>query len=348
MPLGLGSRELTQQTNRVYSAAGLITALFFPLNKFSETKYVDVVVTKGGRKLAPYVSPKIAGKVMRKEGGKVSTYEPPMLKPKFVTEADSILEQQSIFHGDGMEASERAVEQLLKDEEDIKSSISRTKEAQAVSLVTTGKFMAKGEGTEEEFDYGMDANNIEVLTGAALWTDTLSDPLKDLSDWRTEIFKATGKNPNAVVMGVDVEAAFSSHDKVIKAFDTRSINVGELRPAPMMDEEGNEIEGVTFVGRITKLGMDVYSYVDFVEDEDDVVQEVFLSNKLVMGRTNAGGHFAHGAITDKKELGAEVFVGEVFVKSWQENDPDDEFIMGKSRPLAIPSDIDSFKCVTAV
>ncbi len=348
MPLGLGSRELTQQTNRVYTPAGFITALFFADNKFSETKYVDVVVTKGGRKLAPYVSPKVAGKVMRKEGGKVSTYEPPMLKPKFITDADSILEQQAVFFGDGMDASERAVEQLLKDEEEIKASISRTKEAQAVSLVTTGKFTAKGEGTEEEFDYGMDANNIEVLTGTALWTDAGSNPLKALSDWRTDIFKATGKNPNAVVMGVDVAEAFTSHDAVIKAFDTRSINVGELRPTPMTDEEGNEIAGVTYIGRITKLGMDVYSYVDFVEDEDEVVQEVFPADKLVMGRTNAGGHFAHGAITDKKELGTEVFVGEVFVKSWQENDPDDEFIMGKSRPLAIPSDIDSFKCVKAV
>jgi len=348
MPLGLGSRELTQQTNRVYSPAGLITALFFALNKFSETKYVDVVVTKGGRKLAPYVSPSIGGKVMRKEGGTVSVYEPPLLKPKFVTDANSILDQQAIFFGDGMDASERAVEQLLKDEQDIKDSVYRTKEAQAISLVTTGKFMAKGEGVEEEFDYGMDANNIEVLTGTSLWTDAASTPLTDLSKWRTEIFKATGKAPNACVMGTDVAAAFMSHSKVIDAFDTRNITIGELRPAPMLDEDGNELGGVTYIGKITQLGLDVYSYVDFFEDEADVVQDLYPVNKLVMGRTNAGGHFAHGAITDKKELGTELFVGEIFVKSWQENDPDDEFILGKSRPLAIPSDIDSFKCVTAV
>jgi hypothetical protein len=348
MPLGLGSRELTQQTNRVYVPQGLITRLFFGENKYFETKYVDVVVTKGGRKLAPYVSPKIGGKVMRKEGGTVKTYEPPMLKPKFVTEADSILNQQAVFSADGMDASERAAEQLIKDEADIKASVARTKEQQAVELVTTGKFTAKGEGVEEEFDYGMDANNIEILTGVALWTDAGSDPIAALGEWRTDIFKATGKAPNAVVMGADVAAAFMAHDRVIKAFDTRNITIGELRPKIMLDEDGNELDGVTYIGKITQLGLDIYSYVDFYEDENGDMQEVFPADRLVMGRANAGGHFAHGAITDKKELGTEVFVGEVFVKSWQEDDPDDEFLLGKSRPLAVPSDIDSFKSVKAV
>ena len=348
MPLGLGSRELTQQTNRVYVPQGLITRLFFSEQKFYDTKHVDVVTTKGGRKLAPFVSPKIGGKVMRKEGGKVATYEPPMLKPKFVTEADSILEQQGVFSADGMDASDRAAEQLIEDEKNIRLSVTRRKEHMAVSLVTTGKFMAKGDGVEEEFDYGMDANNKEVLTGSALWTDGGSNPLSDLKRWKDEIFKLTGKAPNAVVLGSDVASAFMSHDKVIKAFDTRNITIGELRPQIMLDADGNELDGVTYIGKITQLGLDVYSYVDYYEDENGDMQDLYPTDTLVMGRTNAGGHFAHGGVTDKKELGAEVFVGEVFVKSWQENDPDDEFIMGKSRPLPVPSDIDSFKTVKAV
>lgn len=348
MPLGLGSSELTQQTNKVFVPGGLISRLFFAGRKPTAEKYVDVTTTKGGRRLAPYVSPKVGGVVMTKQGKKIATYEPPLLKPKYITEADSILDAQGLFYGDGMTASERAEEQLIEDEKQLKTDVYRRMEHQAVSVVTTGKFTALGEGVEEEFDYGMDTNNIEVLTGTALWTDAGSHPLIALGEWSDDVFQATGKRPTAVVFGTSVYAAFKAHADVKEAYDKRHIFVGEIKPRPMLDENGEIIQGVTYVGRYEELNLDLYVYKDYYEDEDGTVQDMFPVDKLVMGSANGTGHFAFAGITDKKELGTQVFVGEIFVKTWTQDDPDDEYLLGKSKPLAIPSDIDSFKCVTAV
>ena len=348
MALDFGSAELTQQTEKIYVPAGLITRLFFKDKMPVASKYVKVHTTKGGRKLAPFVSPKIGGKVMTKQGVSVDTYEPALLKPKYITEADSILDMQGIQYADGKDAQTRAEDELAKDERNLKLDVYRRIEHMGVSLVTTGKFLAKGDGVEEEFDYGMDANNIIVLTGAALWTDAGSDPLTALATWADDIFESTGQYPDSCVMGADVYAAFKANSKVKEAFDNRNITLGELKPAPMLDENGNKLNGVVFAGHVDELDLDIYRYVDFYDDEDDVTQDMFPKNKLVMGSERSSGNVSFAAITDRKELGSSLFVGEVFVKTWSQDDPDDEYLLGKSKPLPVPSDIDSFVCVTAV
>lgn len=348
MPLTLGSAELTQQTNRVFVPGGLIMRLFFAGRKYTPEKYVKVVTTKGGRRLAPYVSPKIGGKVMTKEGKTVDVYEPPMLKPKYITEADSILEDQSIFYGDGMTAQDRAEERLIEDEKQLKTDVYRRMEHQAVSVATTGKFTANGEGVEEEFDYGMDADNIEVLTGTNLWSDGGSNPLGDIDRWCDEVFVATGKAPTAIVMGTSAYASFKVNAKVVAAFDKRNIFVGQIKPSQMLDENGTPIQGVTHIGRYEDKNLEMYVYKDVYVDEAGVTQEMFPVDRVILGDSYGTGHFAFAGITDKKELGNQVFVGEVFVKSWTQDDPDDEYLLGKSKPMPVPSDIDSFKSVKVV
>lgn len=348
MALDFGSAELTQQTNNIYEPAGFITKLFFGESKPVASAFVKVHTTKGGRKLAPFVSPKIGGKVMEKQGKTVDTYEPALLKPKYITEADSILAAQGVEYADGKTAQERAEDQLLLDEAQLKRDVYRRIEHMAVSLVTSGAFTAKGDGVEEEFNYGMDANNIEVLTGTALWTNAASAPLTDLASWADEIFEKTGTYPDSTVMGANVYAAFKAHASVKEAFDNRNITIGMLKPAPMMDMDGNRLNGVVYAGHVDELGLDIYRYVDFYEDDAGVTQDMFPKDKLVMGSSMAGGHIAYAGITDKKELGSSVFVGEIFVKTWSVDDPDDEYLLGKSKPLPVPSDIDSFKSVKAV
>lgn len=348
MPLDLRASELTQQTERTYAVAGLITQLFFAENKNSESKYVELRIVKSGKQSAPYVSPMVGGKVMKREGTEVKVFQPPLLKPKFVTEADAILEQQARLYGDGLDAEDRAMAQLDKDEKELKLMVNRAKELQAVKVATEGKFLAKGDGVEAEFDYGMNANNMETLTGSAMWSDSASDPLQDLEDWQDEIFQLTGLAPNAVVMGKGASASFRKHQKVKDAFDTRHIYVGELKPVPMKDEDGKRLAGTAYVGYIEALDLHIYKYSDTIKDEDGNGVEVFPSNKILMGATDAGGHFAHGAISDAKELKGEIYIGEMFVKSYWTDDPAFEFLVAQSKPLAIPADVDSFKTVEVV
>jgi len=348
MPLGFTARELTQQTNQTHVPQCLITALFFAGSKPSKSKFIEIRITKSGRKIAPYVSPRVGGKVMKKNGKSLSIFEPPLMKPKYVTESEAILDEQSAFFADGLEPEDRALEQLDTDEKELKMMVERAKEMQVSSLVTTGKFIAKGEGVEAEYDYNMSPDNLETLVSNRLWSNSDSKPLDDLENWKDEIYKKTGLTPNAMIMGSDAFHAFKNNPSVEKIFDKNNIFSAQQKPVDLVDSEGNKIEGAGYGIYIDYLDLHVYKYNAMFVDEDDNDVDVYPTNKITMGVSNAGGHFAFGAIADRKELGNEIFVGEIFVKTYWTDDPSDEYLLAQSKGLGVPSDIDSFKTVEVV
>jgi len=65
--------------------------MFFRAVSTSNTKYVDVDIVKGKRRLAAFVSPVIAGKPVEKRGFTTKSYAPPYIKPKLLTTADDLL-----------------------------------------------------------------------------------------------------------------------------------------------------------------------------------------------------------------------------------------------------------------
>ena len=60
--LDFNSRTLTQSVSQVKPVGNFILKTFFNEESFSDTKCVDVVIKKDGRKVAPFVSPKLAFK----------------------------------------------------------------------------------------------------------------------------------------------------------------------------------------------------------------------------------------------------------------------------------------------
>jgi hypothetical protein len=66
-----------------------LRSTFFGKVKTSLSKSVDIDVIKHKRRLAPFVSPKMEGKVVQREGFKTYTYSPAYIKEKMVTEAKS-------------------------------------------------------------------------------------------------------------------------------------------------------------------------------------------------------------------------------------------------------------------
>ncbi len=348
MPLDFTARELTNQITQTHVPQCLITALFFADSKPSKNKFIEIRVNKRGKKIAPYVSPRVGGKVIRREGKALSIFEPPLMKPKYVTESDAILDEQSTFFADGLEPEDRALIQLDEDEKELKLMVERQKEMQVASLVTTGKFIAKGEGIEAEYDYSMSSDNIEIFVGSKQWSDDTSKPLDDLENWKDEIYKKTGQVADTVVMGTTAFSAFKNNPSVEKLFDKNHVFAVQNKPVELVDAEGNKIEGAGYGIYIEYLDLHVYRYNATFTDEDENSVDVYPTNKITMGVSNAGGHFAYGAIADRKELGTELFVGEIFVKSYWTDDPADEFLLAQSKGLGVPSDIDSFKTVEVV
>ncbi len=338
--LDFSSRTLTQDVKQIKPVGNFILKTFFGVSVNSDTKYVDVLVTKGGRKIAPFVSPKLGGKVVKRDGKVLKTYEPPLLKPKFITEAEELLNTDTAFYADSSEPEDRAALRLAEDLADGKDRIERTKELMCVKALVDGRIEVKGDGVDDEIDFQRDAKNTKVLTGTALWTHKNSDPIKDLKEWSEYLFDKSGIAPDKVVFGRDVANAFTSHEKVGEAMDKRRIDIGEINPKKLED-------GVVYIGYLKEINLEIFKYVDYYENEKGESELIMPSDKLILGSPRAGGKMAHGGIVDFKAfrsagMDISIFVGDIFVKSYEENDPSVRYLVFQSKPLPLPGDVDAY------
>lgn len=62
-------------------------------------------------------------------------------------------------------------------------------------------------------NYG--SNNKVTLSGTSQWSDSASDPIKDVEAAKEAIRAATGKRPNTLVMGAAVMAMLRQHGKIL-------------------------------------------------------------------------------------------------------------------------------------
>ena len=326
------SRKLIATVNRVKPATTFITDTFFKRVDVNASENIDVEIRDGKRKLAPFVSPLIEGKLEPSLGKQVTSYKPGYIKFKYVTEAEQVARNTNgVFYADGKSPTERAAEKAVIEIQDGINNIKRRVELMATESITTGKVTIKGDGIDEVIDFGMKATHLKTLTGTDLWTDADSDPLKNLRAWKREVAKDSGYTPTVVIMGSSAVDAFLSNASVQSYLDKRRINLGSI----VSEDLG---EGVTYYGEVE--GLKIYSYDGYYE-VNDVVYDMFPADKVLLGSERAFTKLNYGAIKDLKSGN---FVGQVFAKSWEVEDPSARFVLLQSAPLPVPVDINAFMC----
>lgn len=312
------------------------------------TEEVDIDVIKGKRRLAPFVNPKHAGKLIEKRGYRTRSYKPAYVKPKTETNASEILKRQpgNIIYAPNSGPAAMAAQQLGRELAYLDDMIIRREEWMAVQALLTGQVHVKGEGVDEILDFYMDAAQLPVLTGTARWSDHANaTPLDDLKRWKRERSKASGYSPTLAVFGLDAIDNFLKCEQIIGTtggvkglFDLRRIDMGQIDPQTLPN-------GVTYYGRLKELGLDIWTYEEwYVDDDDGVEYPMIPANKVFMGNPTARTEFLYGAI---KDLDALAPVSR-FPKQWDEKDPSVRFLMLQSAPLPVPTEIDAFLTATVL
>ena len=123
---------------------------FFSHEKTFVTKSVDMDYKKGARKLAPFVSREIGGKIIPNTGYTTETYTPPFIAPDKVTIIDDILDRQpgeSLYSG--RTPAQRAVEKLARDFSKLDEMITRREEWMCAQALYTGVIPIIGDGLNE-------------------------------------------------------------------------------------------------------------------------------------------------------------------------------------------------------
>lgn len=304
---------------------------FFPNIQTEETDEIHFDVVKRTRRLAPFVSPVVAGQVVENNGFETKTFKPAYIKDKRVFESDRPFKRIAGENIGGSFAPGYRMERLLvNDLTDQINMIDRRLEVMAAEALRTGGLTISGEKyPTQNINFGRNSELTITLSGAALWSDPASDPLDDLQDWSELILKKSGVSANDVVMSVDVWKIFRKHPIV-------SAELDRFRTNASMSTSALNIEGGEFKGQIQ--GFNIFVYTGWYIDEAGVEQAILPEGTVLLSTPKMAGVRAFGSILDG-DAGFQALP--YFPKSWVIKDPSVRYLLMQSAPLVVPTHIDA-------
>lgn len=313
---------------------------FFKNPKTFPTAHVDVDFVKGSRRMAPFVHQKIGGKVVENTGFKTDTFKPELVAPDKITTADDILKRmpgETLYSG--VSGQERAAIKLGEDLAELDEMITRREEWMCAQAIFTGKIPVKGEGLDYLIDFNF--TNKETLSGTDLFSNKDSDPMAFLRQWHRRVQMTGHVNPDMCIMAHDVCSAFISHPKVKDVLDNRNIMLGIINPQQLPN-------GVTYVGRITELGLDIYQYNewyldDFTDPNNPIDAPMVPDGYLALLSSRARYSMLYASVVVADEDGSMMTVESARVpSSWLERRPPRRFVNISAKPLPVPHEVDSW------
>lgn len=315
---------------------------FFRHEETFVTKNVDVDFVKGTRKVAPFVSRLIGGKIVPNTGYSTKTYTPPLVAPEKVTTVDDLLQRQPGENPySGRTPAERAVVKMAQDFTELRDQIARREELMCCQSIFTGTIPVIGDGVNEIIDFGF-TNKETITTATKKWTNAASDPIEDLKRWHETVQKTGFVNCDMCVMGSDVAKAFINHEKVMKQLDVRNYNLAVIQPKQLPN-------GVTYIGTIHEIGLDIYKYNEWYLDDWTVPETpeekpLVPVDTLALLSSTVNYSMYYGAITliDEATGNFRTVEGKYVADTWAKRKPARRFLNLSSAPLCVPHDVDSW------
>jgi hypothetical protein len=328
MPNIYDTQVLTGVVNSLRVPPQFLLETFFPDVFTSEKEYISFDVAKDRRKLAPFVSPKIEGKIVREEGYQTKTFTPAYIKQKTPLDMDGAFKRAfgEMITGN-LSAAARQQMRINSVLTVHRTMIDYRMEWMAAQILRTGKVTISGDGYQTvEVDYGRHANLTVILTGGDRWGQSGVSPLKNLQTWSQEILSRSGSSGRNVTMDIDAWNVFKEDPTVQKRLEVQRA----LAQAPSMRQDAVTEEGAEYMGTVD--GFNIWVYTAEYEDDSGVAQDMLPTGTVLMcGKLQGARHF--GAIKDKK---AGLVAVPYFSKSWEEEDPSGDVVLTQSAPLVVP------------
>lgn len=308
-------------------AEGLAAKYFTAISQ-NDTEEIHFDVANRPRRMAPFVSPLVAGKVVKSAGFRTSTFKPAYVKDKRVFSPNRALKRsmgENIGGGD-ISPAQRMQLLLVSDLQDQLDMLERRLEWMAVQAMVYGAVTVAGDGYPAVVvDFGRAGAHAVVKSNGDKWVDIGVNPMDDLQDWSDTMVKATGAGIVDVVMGLDVWKVFRRNPHVESRLDM-------MRGHSTMEQNAHQKEGLVFQGMVDNFN--VFTYSGWAVDPvTGVESQIFPAGTVLC---NAGdlveGTRCHGAILDHDCLAAVSY----FAKSWTDKDPSIRYLLMQSAPLMVP------------
>lgn len=317
---------------------------YFPDEQVFDTEEVYFDKIDRARRLAPFVSPKVAGKPERSRGYATRTFAPAYLKPKHLVEPSKALKRAA---GEGIGGGELSPEQrfqmavadnlALEDDQ-----ITRREEWMASELLRTGAVTVSSEDFPEMLvDLGRHADLELALTLGDRWGETGVSPLTSIRTWAATIASKSGAAARHVTMDPLAALIFQRDAEVREVLDNRRQASGNMELSGLQGGSGEGEEAV-YLGSIGQF--DFYQYQDIYTDAAGTEAKMIPDYTVIVGSPKqAAGIRTYGAIQDTK---ASLKAMARFPKMWDENDPPVTTTMTQSAPLPVLGRPDATFCAT--
>jgi len=313
---------------------------FFPDAATFVTEEVLLDYTKGKKKMAPFVAPRVGGITVDREGYKTEKYLAPKIAPQRAITIDDLVIRglgENVFSSKTPE--QRQIELLAKDLKDLTARIVRRQEWMSAQALLNGKVIMKGfvdksdnNYVEQELDFNF--TNKEILEGTDRWGQG-GDIYEDLENWKLQVTEKTDAMVDMAIFGRDALKAFRNDEKIQKYMDIRNMNLIEYKPAYKGD-------GLSYIGRIAELNLDIYTYDSWFVDDDGILKPYIPANTVILAKSNLG-ETLYGAITQMEKSGQFItYDGKIIPRSWEDMNAETRMLRLSSRPVPKPNDADEW------
>ncbi|CAI3953577.1 unnamed protein product [Commensalibacter communis] len=311
---------------------------FFSQEVVSNDGNVAIDIDVGKRRMSPFVSPLVEGKLVESRRIQTKLFKPPYVKDKRAPDLLRAVRRMigERIGGNQLTAQQRMDANLAMELADQQDMLKRRMEWMATQSLTNGSLVIQGDGYETAIiDFGRDPNLNIVLSGTDMWDaeNSTANPTDDVNKWMSLVMKSSGAQLTDLIFTNSAYYALVKNKEIQQNMLNSAIRANDdvkMTLGPTMNA-GARLQGYWGSFR-------VWLYNEWYVDADNI-ERPMIPDGIILGVSDQlQGTRAYGAIMDP-QLG---YIPTPFApKMWFQEDPAQLVLMMQSSPLTIPTRINA-------
>lgn len=332
-----GRASLTSAINLMKPPQAVWTNLLFGNHDPQETETIELSYYEGEREAAPFVRKNGAALMIPGENETFATVQAPNIRLKMELEAAKLIETRHpgdrIFVSSTQEHLSSMERYVARRQSRLLARITNATELLCSQIVTGAISYSVADGDHFTITLPRDSGNSVTLGTGAIWDHATAATPKIDEDFDTAkdiIAEQTGLPTTHAIFGSEAATYFQRNAAVQAKLDNRNVEAGRMH----FDQQYTTLHGggALYLGNL--FGVECWKYartIDVNGTATALTRAKYV--EFISAVPEAEDIMYYGVIPDMTALENSEFVGELFSKSWREEDPSVRMLLAQSRPL---------------